>query len=143
MAFILVGTDACAVVALLMSAPFKVGDWVNVTGEKTTISRPLFINKRIILTKTGSGHTHENNSKKNTVYMNDAGGVLGQVVKIGFRTTHIRVKFDGQIVQVRAPDKTINCPIRCSPIKLSTVTDLRRPRGAGSKYDARGAEIAR
>ena len=43
MAFILVGTDACAVVALLMSAPFKVGDWVNVTGEKTIISRPLFI----------------------------------------------------------------------------------------------------
>lgn len=55
---------ALAVVSLLMSAPFKVGDFVKVT----------------------SGH-------------------LGQVVKIGFRTTHIRCKYDGQVVQV--PNATL------------------------------------
>ena len=55
---------ALAVVSLLMSAPFKVGDYVRV-----------------------------------------AGGHLGQVVKIGFRTTHIRLKYDGQIVQV--PNATL------------------------------------
>ena len=72
--------DAMAVISLLMSVPFRVGDFVHVQ------SRSIF----------------------------------GEVVKIGFRTTHIRTKFDGSLVQVP------NTAIAGSAVENNSMYELRR-----------------